>query len=229
METRLSIKSWAEEDRPREKLLQKGKHTLSDAELLAILIGSGNADETAVELSRRILSHTQNSLYSLGRMNAAELMQFKGIGEAKAIAIIAALELARRRKESPDTAPEKIASSSDVVALFQGALGDLIHEEFWVVYLNRSNKILAKQQLSSGGMSGTVVDPRMIFKAALDHKAQAIILCHNHPSGTAKPSEADIRLTKNMVEAGKVLEISVLDHVIITQQSFYSFADEGMM
>ncbi|MBK7850238.1 MAG: DNA repair protein RadC [Bacteroidetes bacterium] len=229
MENRLSIKSWAEEDRPREKLLLKGKHSLSDAELLAILLGSGNLEETAVELSRKILSHAGNSLYSLGRMNASELMKFKGIGEAKAITIIAALELARRRKETTETELEKISSSADVAGIFQNILGDLIHEEFWVIYLNRSNKILAKQQLSSGGMSGTVVDPRMIFKAALDHKAQAIILCHNHPSGTAKPSEADIRLTKNIVEAGKVLEISVLDHVIITQKGFYSFADEGMI
>ena len=229
METRLSIKSWAEEDRPREKLLQKGKHSLSDAELLAILIGSGNAEETAVELARKILAHSNHSLYTLGKMNASELMKFKGIGEAKAITIVAALELARRRKETPEAELEKISSSTDVASLFQNRLGDLNHEEFWVVYLNRSNKILNKQQLSSGGMSGTVVDPRMIFKSALDYKAQAIILCHNHPSGTAKPSEADIRLTKNMVEAGKVLEISVLDHIIITQQGFFSFVDEGMM
>ncbi|HNP48659.1 MAG TPA: DNA repair protein RadC [Bacteroidia bacterium] len=229
METKLPIKSWAEEDRPREKLMQKGKHSLTDAELLAILIGSGNSEETAVELSRRILAQSGNSLLALGKMNASELMEFKGIGEAKAITIVAAMELSRRRKDTQEAELEKISSSNDIVSIFQSMLGDLQHEEFWVVYLNRGNKILAKKQLSSGGMSGTVVDPRMIFKSALDQKAQALILCHNHPSGTAKPSEADIRLTKNMVEAGKVLEISVLDHIIITQKAFYSFADEGMM
>lgn len=225
----MPIKSWAEEDRPREKLMQKGKHSLTDAELLAILIGSGNSEETAVELSRRILAQSGNSLIALGKMNASELMEFKGIGEAKAITIVAAMELSRRRKDTQEAELEKISSSNDIVSIFQSMLGDLQHEEFWVVYLNRGNKILAKKQLSSGGMSGTVVDPRMIFKSALDQKAQALILCHNHPSGTAKPSEADIRLTKNMVEAGKVLEISVLDHIIITQKAFYSFADEGMM
>lgn len=209
--------------------MQKGKHSLTDAELLAILIGSGNSEETAVELSRRILSQSGNSLLALGKMNASELMEFKGIGEAKAITIVAAMELSRRRKDTQEAELEKISSSNDIVSIFQSMLGDLQHEEFWVVYLNRGNKILAKKQLSSGGMSGTVVDPRMIFKSALDQKAQALILCHNHPSGTAKPSEADIRLTKNMVEAGKVLEISVLDHIIITQKAFYSFADEGMM
>lgn len=209
--------------------MQKGKHSLTDAELLAILIGSGNSEETAVELSRRILAQSGNSLIALGKMNASELMEFKGIGEAKAITIVAAMELSRRRKDTQEAELEKISSSNDIVSIFQSMLGDLQHEEFWVVYLNRGNKILAKKQLSSGGMSGTVVDPRMIFKSALDQKAQALILCHNHPSGTAKPSEADIRLTKNMVEAGKVLEISVLDHIIITQKAFYSFADEGMM
>lgn len=209
--------------------MQKGKHSLTDAELLAILIGSGNSEETAVELSRRILAQSGNSLLALGKMNASELMEFKGIGEAKAITIVAAMELSRRRKDTQEAELEKISSSNDIVSIFQSMLGDLQHEEFWVVYLNRGNKILAKKQLSSGGMSGTVVDPRMIFKSALDQKAQALILCHNHPSGTAKPSEADIRLTKNMVEAGKVLEISVLDHIIITQKAFYSFADEGMM
>ncbi len=227
MEQKLSIKTWAEEDRPREKLILKGKHTLSDAELIAILISSGNNEESAVELARRILNGCSNDLLQLTRMNVAELMNFKGIGEAKAVTITAALELGRRRNESRPEKVEKISSSKDVVAIFQPILGDLLHEEFWILFLNRANRIIGKQQISMGGMSGTVADPRMIFKSALDKKALAIILCHNHPSGNNQPSEADLSLTKSLHAAGKILEISVLDHIIITQSSFYSFADEG--
>ncbi len=226
---RLTIKSWSEEDRPREKLLLKGKQTLSDAELIAILISSGNAEETAVELSRRILGKAENNLSELSRMSVKELTDFKGIGEAKAISIVAALELGRRRKDSVITKRDKIASSRDAVEIFQPLLGDYLHEEFWILFLNRANMIIGKEPVSKGGMSGTVVDPKIIFKAALDRKASSIILCHNHPSGNTKPSEADIRLTKSLFEAGKVLEISVLDHVIVTQNGFYSFADEGML
>ncbi|HNS12697.1 MAG TPA: DNA repair protein RadC [Bacteroidia bacterium] len=227
MEHKLGIKTWAEEDRPREKLILKGKHTLSDAELIAILISSGNSEESAVEVARRILNSCSNDLLQLGRMNVAELMHFKGIGEAKAVTITAALELGRRRNESVAEKIDKISSSKDVVAIFQPILGDLLHEEFWILFLNRANRIIGKQQISMGGMSGTVADPRMIFKSALDKKALAIILCHNHPSGNNQPSEADLSLTKSLHAAGKILEISVLDHIIITQSSYYSFADEG--
>jgi len=225
----LTIKSWAEEDRPREKLLLKGKHVLTDAELIAILISSGNGEETAVELSRRILGKAEYNLNELSKMSVKELMDFKGIGEAKAISIVAALELGRRRKEASVTKRDRITTSKDAVEIFQPLLGDHIHEEFWILFLNRANMVIAKQAISSGGMSGTVVDPKIIFKAALDHKASSIVLCHNHPSGNNQPSEADIKLTKNIVAAGKVLEISVLDHIIVTQNSYYSFADEGMM
>jgi DNA repair protein RadC len=225
----LTIKSWAEEDRPREKLLLKGKHVLSDAELIAILISSGNAEETAVELSKRILAKVENKLNELSRLSVKELTNFKGIGEAKAISIVAALELGRRRKEATVIKRDKVITSKDAVEIFQPLLGDHIHEEFWILFLNRANMIISKQPVSSGGMAGTVVDPKIIFKAALDHKASSIILCHNHPSGNTQPSEADIKLTKNIISAGKVLEISVLDHIIVTQNSFYSFADEGMM
>ncbi len=226
---RLTIKSWAEEDRPREKLLLKGKHVLSDAELIAILISSGNVEETAVELSKRILSKVENNLNELGRMTVSDLCQFKGIGEAKAISIIAAMELARRRKKEDSIKKDKVTSSKDAADIFQPLLGDHMHEEFWILFLNRANLVMGKQPVSSGGMSGTVVDPKMIFKAALDNKASSVILCHNHPSGNTKPSEADIKLTKNIVEAGKVLEIPVLDHIIVTQNGFFSFADEGLL
>ncbi len=229
MENHIPIKSWAEEDRPREKLLQKGKHTLTDVELIAILIGTGNAGESAVDLSRRILSQSENNLNILGRMNVQELKKIKGIGEAKAVSIVAALELGRRKRESKESKLEKVTSSREVVNLMQPLLGDLLHEEFWVIFLNRANGIIGKQQISIGGMSGTVADPRMIFKAALDMKAISIILCHNHPSGNNQPSAADIQLTKNISAAGKVLEITVLDHIIVTQHGFYSFADEGLI
>jgi len=226
---RLTIKSWAEEDRPREKLLLKGKHVLSDAELIAILISSGNGEETAVELSKRILSKVENNLNELGRMTVKDLTEFKGIGEAKAISIIAAMELGRRRKETDSVRRDKVTSSKDAADIFQPLLGDHLHEEFHILFLNRANLVLGKQPVSSGGMSGTVVDPKMIFKAALDNKASSVILCHNHPSGNTKPSDADIKLTKNIVEAGKVLEIPVLDHIIVTQNGFFSFADEGLL
>ena len=229
MEQHLPIHAWAEEDRPREKLMLKGKHTLSNAELISILIGTGNAGESAVDLARRILSQVNNNLADLGKMNLAELKKFKGIGEAKAIAIIAAIELGRRRKDARGPKQEKVTSSREAVELMQPLLGDLLHEEFWVIFLNRANCIIGKQQISIGGMSGTVADPRLIFKAALDYKAVSIILSHNHPSGNNQPSAADIQLTKNISEAGKVLEINVLDHIIVTQHGFYSFADEGLI
>lgn len=229
MENHLTIKLWSEEDRPREKLMSKGRHTLSDAELLAILISTGNRKETAVELARKVLQQTGNNLNKLSRMNVKDLMRINGIGEAKAIIILAALELGKRRKDLKETKSMQVTGSKDAVDIFQPLLGDLMHEEFWVLFLNRANRVISKQQISTGGMSGTVADPRMIFKAALDEKAVGIILCHNHPSGNVQPSTADIQLTKNITEAGKVLEIGVLDHLIITQNGFYSFADEGII
>ena len=224
-----TIKSWAEEDRPREKLLLKGKHVLSEAELLAILISSGNAVETAVELSKRILAGMENNLNELGKQTVHDLMKFKGIGEAKAVSIIAAMELGRRRKPEDKIKREQIITSKDAVDIFQPLLGDISHEEFWILFLNRANMATGKHAVSSGGMSGTVVDPKMIFKAALEAKAVGIILCHNHPSGNVKPSQQDIDLTKKLTAAGKLMEISVLDHIIVAQSGHYSFADEGMM
>ena len=229
MDSHLPIKAWAEEDRPREKLLLKGKHSLTDAELVAILIGTGNSGETAVDLARKILSGNSNDLSFLGKMNVQELQIYKGIGQAKAVTIVAAMELGRRRKESKEVKREKLTNSIEAVNLMQPLLGDLMHEEFWIIFLNRANGIIGKKQISVGGMSGTVADPRMIFKAALDQKAVSIILCHNHPSGNNQPSAADVQLTKNISEGGKVLEITVLDHIIVTQHGFYSFADEGLI
>ena len=229
MDSHLPIKAWAEEDRPREKLLLKGKHSLTDAELIAILIGTGNSGETAVDLARKILSGNSNDLSFLGKMNVQELQKYKGIGQAKAVTIVAAMELGRRRKESKEVKREKLTNSIEAVNLMQPLLGDLMHEEFWIIFLNRANGIIGKKQISVGGMSGTVADPRMIFKAALDQKAVSIILCHNHPSGNNQPSAADVQLTKNISEGGKVLEITVLDHIIVTQHGFYSFADEGLI
>lgn len=226
---KLTIKTWAEEDRPREKLSLKGKAALTDAELLAIIIGSGSLDESAVELSKKILATCNNNLNELGKKNMHELMTFKGIGEAKAISIIAALEIGKRRKETSVTVKEFIKSSSDAANIFIPLIGDLQHEEFWILLLNRANQVMSKQCMSSGGMSGTVVDTRLIFKAALDARAVSIVLCHNHPSGNLKPSAEDERLTKNLREAGKLMDITVLDHVIVSQQGYYSFADEGML
>lgn len=225
----LTIKAWAEDDRPREKLLAKGRQVLSDAELIAILIGSGNRRETAVELSKRILGYVQNNLNELGKLGISELQKFNGIGEAKALSIVAAMELGRRRKETETAKREKITSSNDIYALMRPVFLDLPHEEFWVIMLNRSNTVIKKESVSRGGVSGTLVDPKIIYKAALDNLASSIILCHNHPSGNLKPSEADNKLTKKLKEAGILLEIPVLDHLIITDAGYYSFADEGML
>ncbi len=224
-----SIKSWAEDDRPREKLLNKGKISLSDAELIAILIGSGNRTESAVDLSKRILQSVNNNLSELGRLSVADLTKFKGIGEAKAISIITALELGRRRRESEAMQKPVISSSKDVYELMQPVLGELGHEEFWVLYLSNSNKVISKQNISKGGITGTVVDSRIVFKHALEQLATSIVLCHNHPSGNLNPSDADIRLTKKIKEAGTVMDIKVLDHLIITEKEYYSFMDKGIL
>ena len=226
---KLTIKSWAEEDRPREKLRLKGKHSLADAELIAILIGSGNATESAVELSRRILAKVDNNLQELGRLSLSDLLQFNGIGEAKALSIVAALELGRRRKDSSPLQRNRIVTSRDAAAILQPLLADHQHEEFWLLFLNRNNVLLGRHALSSGGVTGTVVDPKMIFRAALESKATSIILCHNHPSGNLKPSEEDLRLTRKITEAGRLMEIQVVDHLIVSQHGFFSFADEGLL
>lgn len=225
----LGIKAWAEEDRPREKLIEKGRHVLTEAELIAILIGSGSRNESAVELSKRILSSTGNNLNELGKLNVKELIKFKGIGEAKAISIVAAMELGRRRKEAEVVKREKVSSSNDAYEIMKPMMMDLGHEEFWILMLNRANLVIRKEQISRGGVAGTVVDAKLIFKAAVDHHASSIIICHNHPSGNTKPSEADIRLTKNIKEAGKVMEIPLLDHLIFTDHGYYSFGDEGLL
>ncbi len=228
-EKRLNIKSWAEEDRPREKFAAKGKSSLSDAELIAILLGSGNRDETAVELGKRILSSVNNNLDALGKLDLAQLQKFKGVGEAKAISIAAALELGRRRKSSEIIKRAKINSSQLAYELVYDVLADLPHEEFWVLLLNRANQLIDKINISKGGVSGTVADVKLIFKPAIERLASGVIVCHNHPSGNLKASEADLRLTKKVVEAGKTLDIMVLDHLIVGHGNYLSLADQGLM
>ncbi|WP_372774909.1 DNA repair protein RadC [Mangrovibacterium sp.] len=229
MYRKLSIKEWAVEDRPREKLLSKGTRSLSDAELMAILIGSGNSDESAVELSRRILAMADNNLNELGRKQIGDLLQFKGIGEAKALNIVAALELGRRRKEQTPSEKLKITSSQDAANFFRPFLEDLLIEEFWVLLLNRSNTVIDKFMVSQGGLTGTVIDVRIILKTALEKLSSALILCHNHPSGNARPSDADKNITAKIKNAAEIMEISVLDHIIIAHQQHFSFADEGIL
>jgi DNA repair protein RadC len=226
---KLSIKDWALEDRPREKLLAKGISSLTDTELIAILIGSGSKSESAVELAKKILKGVKNNLNELGKLTVEDLKTLKGIGEAKAITIIAALELGRRRKLAVIIEKKKITGSKDVFELFQPALADLPYEEFWILLLNRSNKIIDKFKISQGGISGTVIDVRMILKNAIEKLASAIILCHNHPSGNLQPSDADIKITTKLKDAARIMDMQVLDHLIITDSSFYSFADEGIL
>lgn len=229
LQSPFSIKHWAEDDKPREKLMLKGKAALSDAELIAILIGSGSRNESAVDLSKRILASVDNNLTTLGKLSLQQLMQFKGIGEAKAITIAAAMELGRRRREEEGPDLKQITSSRTAFEVMHPIIGELLHEEFWVVFLNNSNKIVYKSQLSKGGITGTVVDVRIVYKTALEHNAVAIILAHNHPSGTLKPSEQDKQITQQLKAAGHALDIKVLDHLIITEKSYFSFVDEGIL
>lgn len=226
--TPFPIKHWAEDDKPREKLMHKGKSALSDAELIAILIRSGNRKESAVDLSKRILASVK-SLNALGKLPLPELINFKGIGEAKAITIAAAMELGRRRRYEEVLELSKITTSESVFTIMQPIIGELLHEEFWVLYLNNFNKVIYKAQLSKGGMTGTIVDIRLIFKTAFERNATAIILSHNHPSGILEPSEADKQITQKLKDAGKSLDIRVLDHVIVTEKGYYSFMDEGVL
>jgi len=223
-----SIKSWAEDDRPREKLLSKGCSALSDAELVAILLGSGNRDMSAVELAQVVLRDTGQNLTKLAKWSIDDLMTYRGIGEAKAISVVAALELGRRRRMEERPQVLKVDNSKVVYEEFYH-LSDLRHEEFWVMLLSRSNEVMDKQKVSSGGVSGTVADARMIFKSAIQRLASAIILVHNHPSGNLKPSQADIDLTKKLKDAGALLDVAVLDHLIVADSGYYSFADEGML
>lgn len=223
------ISQWSLDDRPREKLLLKGNAALSDAELLAILIGSGSRNESAVALSKRILQTNNQNINQLARLSIPDLQKFKGIGEAKAVTIAAALELGRRRRLEEALKVPKITSSKSVFELMQPIIGDLSHEEFWVVYLNNSNKVIVKYQLSKGGLTGTLVDSRLIYKKAIEVGATGIILCHNHPSGKLEASQSDKNITRKIQEAGKVMDVSVLDHLIITEKAYFSFADEGIL
>ena len=225
----ISIKDWADDDRPREKLLIKGKGALSDAELIAILIASGNREESAVELSKRILQSLGNNLNRLAKLSVNDLIKFKGIGEAKAICIIASLELGRRRRSADVLEKDKIGGSKDAFQILQLKLEDLPHEEFWVILLNRANKVIDIKLVGRGGVSSTVVDSKVIFSFALESLASGIILAHNHPSGNLKPSNSDIRLTKKLVDAGKIMEVPILDHIIVGDNDYFSFADEGLI
>lgn len=224
-----SIKHWSEDDKPREKLLNKGKSALSDAELLAILIGSGSRNESAVALCKRILNQNEHNLHQLQKQSIQQLMQFKGIGEAKAVTIVAALELANRIRQAETKELTKITTSIDVFNVMQPIIGDLQHEEFWVLLLNNSSKILYKLQLSKGGITQTIVDQRMLFKIALEHLATALILVHNHPSGQLNPSQDDLNITQKIKEGAKSLDIQLLDHVIVTSHHYFSFADEEIL
>lgn len=225
----LSIKSWAEEDRPREKLLLRGRQSLTDAELIAILLGSGNSRETAVQLAQRLLLSIDSKLSVLSKMSVENLKQFKGVGDAKAITIVAAMELGRRRMRESSADPILIRRSEDAYNYIRADMLDLQHEEFWCVFLNRRNEVISKFQLSKGSISGTVADVRIVFKRAVELLASALFIMHNHPSGSLAPSEADKSLTRKFIHAGEVLDIAVIDHLIVTDHGYYSFADHGMM
>lgn len=226
---RLSIKSWSEQDRPREKLLSKGARHLSNVELFAILISTGTKSKSAIDLARDLMNLTGNSLEELGKLSVKQLCSIHGIGRAKAITIAAALEIGRRRKNEEPVQVTQVNSSKVVYDYMYPILVDLDHEEFYALLLNRSNKIISHFQVSSGGVSGTLVDPRLLFKKAIEELASAVIICHNHPSGQLKPSEADIAITRKIKEGAALFEISFLDHVIFTNNSYFSFADEGMI
>jgi DNA repair protein RadC len=225
----LNIKRWAAEDRPREKLLLKGKATLSDAELIAILLGTGTASMSAVDVAKTILQAVDNDLNELARLSVKDLTKIKGVGEAKAISIVSALELGRRRKELLGDEKPKISGSKDIFDLLKAELLDIPHEAFWIVLLNRANRVIKKHQISQGGVAGTVADPKIIFKIALEELASGVILAHKHPSGNLTASQADIDLTRKLKESGKLLEIQILDHLIIAGKKYMSFADEGLL
>ncbi|HEU4901286.1 MAG TPA: DNA repair protein RadC [Flavisolibacter sp.] len=224
-----SIKTWAKDDRPREKLLQKGVAVLSNSELLAILILNGTRQKSALDLAQEVLHSGKNNLHELGKLSVKDLMRIKGIGEAKAISIVAAMELGRRRQAAASIEKPVVTSSADVATYLQTSLRDYRHEVFAVIFLNRANKINHFRIISEGGITGTVADPRIILKKALEEDAVSLILCHNHPSGSLKPSKADEELTYKIREAAKYFDIKVLDHLIVSDDGYYSFADEGLL
>ncbi len=225
----LKITEWAVEDRPREKLILKGTATLSDAELLAILISSGTKNKSAVDLGRELLSRVNNNLNTLGKLTIPDLRKIHGIGPARAVMIASALELGRRRKLTEAEEAVRIKSSKDVADIFQPILADLNHEEFWILFLNRSNKVLSRMKLSQGGISGTVTDVRLIMKEAIECLASGLIVCHNHPSGNFNPSESDTKITQKIKDAGNLLDIQLLDHLIVCEKDYFSFADNGLL
>ncbi len=225
----LKITDWAVEDRPREKLIRQGTSSLSDAELLAILISSGTREKSAVDLGRELLNKVNNNLNSLGKLTIADLKKIHGIGTARAVTIAAALELGRRRKLAEPPEFLQIKCSKDIADIFQPLLSDLQHEEFWILFLNRSNKVIDRMRLSQGGISGTVTDVRIVMKKAIEYLASGIIVCHNHPSGNLNPSESDTKITKKIKEAGNLMDIQLLDHLIISEKDYYSFADNGLL
>lgn len=232
METNLKIKGlkrWHPTDRPREKMLLHGKETLTNAELLAILLGSGSKNYSVIQVAQEILAHNEYNLHQLGKMNIQELQKFKGIGQIKAISLVAALELGKRRHQSKSLDRPKITTSKDAYKLLLYNLEDLRTESFRILLLNRCNRVIKTVFISSGGIAGTVVDPKVVFKSAIDHEASSIILSHNHPSGNLKPSPEDIKLTRKMKLSGELLSISILDHIIISERGYFSFADESML
>lgn len=226
---RKSIKTWAADDRPREKMISKGKGTLSNAELIAILIGSGNGELSAVELAREVLNAVGDNLYDLSKLSIDELQQHKGIGEAKAVSIAAALELGRRWSVTSPEQRKSISNSQEAYESFLALIDDPTKEHFMVAYLNRGNKVIKVERISTGGLSGTSADPKVIFKNALLKEATALMVCHNHPSGVPRPSAEDKNLTKNLIATGKIFDINVLDHLIIGENSYFSFAEHGLM
>lgn len=225
----LAINKWAEEDRPREKLLLKGKSALSDAELIGILLGSGTKTLSAIDLAKQILNKANNNLHELARLSVKDLIKFKGIGEAKAVTIVSSLELGRRRKDVEPQKKPKISSSNDAYEFIKPELIDQAHEEFWIILLRRNNEVIRKEKISFGGVSGTIADPKIIFKKAIEALASGIILVHNHPSGNTRPSDQDIKLTRKLKEAGSLLEIPVFDHIIFTDHDYFSFTDNSIL
>lgn len=225
----MTIKNWTADDKPREKMLSHGSFALTDAELIAILLGSGTPEENVLMLAQRILLAAQNNLYNLGRLRLQDLKSFKGIGDSKAVALLAALELGRRKSIADTAAVEKISCSGDAFSILSPLLGSLEHEEFWCIFLNNSNKCLRKVRISQGGITSTSVDGRIIYKNAFELNATSIVLAHNHPSGALKPSESDIALTKKLVTGSKLLDLRIIDHIIVTNNGYYSFADEGLI
>lgn len=225
----MNIKSLAEEERPREKLLLRGKQSLSDAELLAIILGSGSKSESSITLAQRILSSVNHNWNELAKLTIRDLCKFNGVGKVKAIEIITSLEIGRRKSLQQALKKEKISSSKDAYNILQPIIGNLMIEEFWVIYLSRSNKILSKEKISQGGITGTMVDNRLIFKHAIELNAVSLIISHNHPSGNIQPSNSDIQITHEIKKAGNLLNITLMDHLIVTQTSFFSFADENLL